>query len=276
MSDSKDLSKFVEELADQVRRHVSSWTATREDSPGEFPVDLAPPATARVDPASIRSAADLAPYIDHTLLKPEARAEDVAKVAREAREHGFATVCVNSAQVATAAKVLAGSKTVPIAVVGFPLGASLSSAKAFEAREAIRAGAREIDMVLNVGALKARDHALVFQDIRAVVDACRPVPVKVILETSLLTDEEKVFGCLLSKSAGAAFVKTSTGFGSGGATVEDVALMRLTVGDDVGVKASGGIRSSEDALKMLRAGANRLGASASVAIVNGQVSTAKY
>jgi deoxyribose-phosphate aldolase len=165
---------------------------------------------------------------------------------------------------------------VPIAVVGFPLGASLPSAKAFEAREAIRAGAREIDMVLNVGALKSRDYAQVHQDIAAVVDACRPLPVKVILETALLTDEEKVLACALSKAAGASFVKTSTGFGPGGATAEDVALMRRVVGEDVGVKASGGVRSAEDAMKLLRAGANRLGASASVAIVSGQTSTAKY
>jgi deoxyribose-phosphate aldolase len=229
-----------------------------------------------VKPESILTNADLAQYIDHTLLKPEATREDVLRVAEEARTHGFATVCVNSWHVATVAKVLEGSRTLPIAVVGFPLGAALSSAKAFEAREAIAAGAREIDMVLNVGALKSRDYALVHQDIAAVVEASRPHPVKVILETSLLTQEEKLLACALAKAGGAAFVKTSTGFGSAGATAEDVALMRRVVGEEVGVKASGGIRSSEDALKMLQAGANRLGASASVAIVSGQQSTAKY
>ncbi|MCP3144057.1 deoxyribose-phosphate aldolase [Pyxidicoccus xibeiensis] len=276
MSDSEDVIKFVEEIADQARRRMHAWkeASTQEANAAAAPATR--PATGRVDVEALRSPAELAPYIDHTLLKPEARAQDVVKVAEEARQHGFATVCVNSVHVATAAKVLAGSSTVPIAVVGFPLGASLPSAKAFEAREAIRAGAREIDMVLNLGALKARDHALVHQDIAAVVDACGPVPVKVILETGQLTDEEKVIACALSKAAGATFVKTSTGFGPGGATAEDVALMRRVVGDDVGVKASGGIRSADDAMKMLRAGANRLGASASVAIVTGQSSTAKY
>jgi deoxyribose-phosphate aldolase len=270
MSDSEDVIKFVEEFADQARRRMHAWKASSTPAPVEWPD------TARVDLESIRSPADLAPYIDHTLLKPDARAEDVVRVAEEARQHGFATVCVNSAHVATAARVLAGATAVPIAVVGFPLGASLPAAKAFEAREAIRAGAREIDMVLNVGALKAHDYALVHQDIAAVVEASRPLPVKVILETALLTDEEKVLACALAKAAGAAFVKTSTGFGPGGATAEDVALMRRVVGEDVGVKASGGVRSAEDAMKMLRAGANRLGASASVAIITGQTSTAKY
>ncbi|QSQ23913.1 deoxyribose-phosphate aldolase [Pyxidicoccus parkwayensis] len=276
MSDSQDVfAKFLEELADQARRRMDAWKESSPTEPGA-PAPDSMPSTGRVDMESIRSPADLAPYIDHTLLKPEARAEDVVKLAEEARKHGFATVCVNSTHVATAARVLEGSNTVPIAVVGFPLGASLPSAKAFEAREAIRAGAREIDMVLNVGALKAHDYARVHRDIATVVEASLPLPVKVILETALLTDEEKVLACALSKAAGAAFVKTSTGFGPGGATAEDVALMRRVVGEDVGVKASGGIRSAEDAMKMLRAGANRLGASASVAIVSGQTSTGKY
>lgn len=231
---------------------------------------------ARISPESIRTSADIAPYIDHTLLKPEASREEVIKLSEEARKHGFATVCVNSVNVALAARILAGSKTVPIAVVGFPLGAALPSAKAFEAREAIRCGAKEIDMVINIGALKAKDYALVHSDIAKVVEASRPHPVKVILETSQLSLEEKIVGCALSKAAGAAFVKTSTGFSSGGATAEDVALMRKVVGDDVGVKASGGVRSSEDAMKMIQAGANRIGASASVAIITGQKSNAKY
>lgn len=230
----------------------------------------------RISPDKIRTSEDIAPYIDHTLLKPEATREDVVKLAEEARKHGFATVCVNSIHVGTAARVLSGSKTVPIAVVGFPLGAALPGAKAFEAREAIRCGAREIDMVINIGALKAKDHALVLKDISMVVEASRPHPVKVILETSQLNLEEKIVGCALSKAAGAAFVKTSTGFSQSGATAEDIALMRKVVGDDVGVKASGGIRSTEDAMKMIQAGANRLGASASVAIIKGQKSDAKY
>lgn len=222
-----------------------------------------------VDPASLRGPADLARYIDHTVLKADATREDVARACAEARQHGFATVCVNSGQVGHAAALLAGSATVAIAVVGFPLGAALSAAKAFEAREAVRAGAREIDMVLDVGALKARDYQRVHQDIAEVVDAARPWPVKVILETSLLDTEQKRVACALAKAAGAAFVKTSTGFGGGGASVEDIALMRAVVGPEVGVKASGGVRSAEDALAMLRAGACRVGASASVAIISG-------
>lgn len=230
----------------------------------------------RISPDRVRTSADIAPYIDHTLLKPDATREEVLKVAEEARKFGFATVCVNSSQVGTVARVLQGSNTVPIAVVGFPLGAALPSAKAFEAREAIRCGAREIDMVINIGALKAKDYAVVHKDIAMVVDASKPYPVKVILETSQLSQDEKIVACALSKAAGAAFVKTSTGFGGGGATAEDVALMRKIVGDDVGVKASGGVRSTEDAMKMIQAGANRIGASASVAIVTGGTSTAKY
>ena len=154
-----------------------------------------------------------------------------------------------------------------IAVVGFPFGAVLPSAKAFEASEAVRCGAREIDMVINIGALKAKDYARVLEDIAAVVESASPFPVKVILETSELSTDQKIAGCVLAKAAGAAFVKTSTGFSRGGATAEDVALMRRIVGDDVGVKASGGVRSAEDAVRMLRAGASRLGTSASVAIV---------
>lgn len=250
---------------------------TKKESPaGSEPAHVAAVGPGRVPADAVKTSAELAPYIDHTLLKPEASREDVVKLAEEARRHGFATVCVNSSHVATAARVLDGSRTVPIAVVGFPLGAALPSAKAFEAREAIHHGAREIDMVVNLGALKARDYALVHRDIAQVVEASRPHPVKVILETSLLTDEEKVIGSALAKAAGAAFVKTSTGFSAGGATVEDVALMRRVVGEDVGVKASGGIRSAQDAMKMLEAGANRIGASASVAIVTGQKSSAQY
>ncbi len=310
MAEADDIQKAVDEIADRVRRRMSALRAGKEEpcttSPGPVAAARAPEpprvdskecapscdvcpkvdscgsrqavfsGAARIAPDTIRTSADIAPYIDHTLLKPEASREDVVKLAEEARKYGFATVCVNSSQVATAARILSGSKTVPIAVVGFPLGAALPNAKAFEAREAIRCGAREIDMVINIGALKARDYALVFKDIAQVVDASRPHPVKVILETSQLTLEEKISACALSKAAGAAFVKTSTGFSSGGATAEDVALMRKVVGDDVGVKASGGIRSSEDAMKMIQAGANRLGASASVAIISGQKSNAKY
>lgn len=284
-SDAEAFFTALEELVDQARHRLHAWKLQQEAAPPAPAAVLNPEAprppgvktaTARVDPATLVKASDLAPYIDHTLLKPEARTEDIVRVAEEARQYGFATVCVNSCHVATAARVLAGATAVPIAVVGFPLGAALSSAKAFEAREAIRAGAREIDMVLNLGALKAHDYQRVHQDIAAVVEASHPIPVKVILETGHLTDEEKVVACALSKAAGAAFVKTSTGFGPGGATVKDIELMRAVVGDEVGVKASGGVRSAEDAVKLIRAGANRLGASASVAIVTGQISTAQY
>jgi deoxyribose-phosphate aldolase len=230
----------------------------------------------RVSPDALRTSQDIAPFIDHTLLKPDATTAEVVKLCEEAKKYGFATVCVNSINVGTAARALAGSSVLPIAVVGFPLGAALPSAKAFETREAVRCGAKEIDMVMNIGALKSKDYALVLKDIELVVDAAKPWPVKVILETSQLTTEEKIIGCALSKAAGAAFVKTSTGFSTGGATAEDIALMRRIVGDDMGVKASGGVRSTEDALNMITAGANRIGASASVAIVTGQKSNSKY
>jgi deoxyribose-phosphate aldolase len=230
----------------------------------------------RVSPDKLRTSQDIAPFIDHTLLKPEATTAEVVKLCEEAKKYGFATVCVNSIHVGTAARELAGSNVRPIAVVGFPLGAAIPSAKAFETREAVRCGAKEIDMVINIGALKSRDYALALKDIELVVAAAKPWPVKVILETSQLTQEEKIIACALAKAAGAAFVKTSTGFSSGGATAEDVALMRRIVGDDMGVKASGGVRSADDAMKMIAAGANRIGASASVAIVTGQKSGSKY
>jgi len=231
---------------------------------------------ARISPDKIRTSADIAPYIDHTLLKADATREEVLKLCDEAKKYGFATVCLNSSNIGLAARALHGTKVLPIAVVGFPLGASLPSAKAFETREAVRCGAREIDTVINIGALKTRDYSLVLADLEAVVQAARPWPVKVILETAQLSNEEKVIGCALSKAAGAAFVKTSTGFGGGGATAEDVALMRKVVGNELGVKASGGVKSTDDAMKMIAAGANRIGASASVAIVTGAKSDAKY
>ena len=220
-------------------------------------------------PGNGRREASLAQMIDHTLLRPDATRSELQKLADEARQHGFATVCVNSANVRLMRQLLGGSGVPVCAVVGFPLGAMNPRTKAFETREAIRCGAKEIDMVLNLGALKSRDLELVFRDIKGVVDAARPVPVKVILETSKLDEEEKVIACSLSAAAGAAFVKTSTGFGGGGATAEDVSLMRRVVGDALGVKASGGVRDRASAEAMLSAGATRLGASASVAIVTG-------
>ena len=212
---------------------------------------------------------DIAAMIDHTLLKADATSDDVRKLCDEARRYHFASVCVNTTFVPLCKRLLAGSGVMVCAVVGFPLGAMAPNAKAFEAREAVRAGADEIDMVINQGALKSRDYALVQEDIRKVVEASRPARVKVILETGALTQEEKIIAITLSKVAGAHFVKTSTGFGPGGATVEDVALMRKLVGSELGVKASGGVRTCEDAQKMRAAGANRIGASASVAITLG-------
>lgn len=206
--------------------------------------------------------------IDHTLLKADATRDEVKKLCEEARKHEFASVCVNTTNVRYAATLLGGTNVMVCAVVGFPLGAATGAAKAFEAKEAVRAGASEIDMVMNIGAMKSGDYATVLDDICRVVAAARPHGVKVILETGLLAHDEKVAGCVLAKVGGAAFVKTSTGFNNTtGATVEDVMLMRRLVGDEMGVKASGGIRTKEDAEKMVKAGATRLGASASVAIV---------
>lgn len=219
----------------------------------------------------------LAGMIDHTLLKPDATQDELKKVCDEAKQYHFATVCVNSSNIPFIARQLKGSGVKPIAVVGFPLGAATPQAKAFEAKEAIKAGAEEIDMVINIGALKSKNYKMVYEDILCVVNASRPHKVKVIIETSSLDHDEKVAACVLAKTAGAAFVKTSTGFASGGATVEDIELMRRIVGDDMEVKASGGVRSKEDAEAMIKAGANRIGASASVAIVTGAKSkSGKY
>ncbi len=211
----------------------------------------------------------MASMIDHTLLKPDATKDDLAKICKEAAQYNFATVCVNSVNIPFVARQLKGSSVKPIAVVGFPLGAASTHAKVCEARDAISAGALEIDMVINLGALKSKDYRTVYEDIKAVVEASKPYIVKVIIESASLDHDEKVAACVLSKSAGAAFVKTSTGFGPGGATVEDVALMRKIVGSDMEVKASGGIRTREDAVAMVAAGADRIGASASIAIVTG-------
>lgn len=212
----------------------------------------------------------LASMIDHTLLKPDATREELVKLCEEAKQYNFATCCVNSSNIPLVAKLLKGSSVKPIAVVGFPLGAATTQSKVFESKEAIANGAQEIDMVINIGALKSKDYALVFEDIQRVVEASKPHKVKVILETSNLDHDEKIAGCVLSKAAKAAFVKTSTGFGKGGATTEDVELMKRIVGGDMEVKASGGIRTKEDAVAMVKAGASRVGASASIAIAMGQ------
>ena len=221
---------------------------------------------------------DIAAAIDHTLLKPDATAEDIDQLCREAAEWKFATVCVNPTWVARAASRLRGTRVGVCSVVGFPLGATTPDVKQYETRRAIFDGANEIDMVINVGALKSGDLRVVTDDIRAVVGACVECGVtsKVILETALLTDEEKVTACTLAKAAGADFVKTSTGFGPGGATAADVALMRRVVGREMGVKAAGGVRDLKQVQAMVAAGATRIGASAGVRIVKesrGEVTT---
>jgi len=212
---------------------------------------------------------ELARYIDHTLLKPEATSEQIRQVCREALQYHFASVCVNPSYVELVARELSGSDVKTCSVVGFPFGATLPEVKTFETRKSIELGAQEIDMVINIGALKSGDEELVGKDIEAVVEVAheRDALVKVIIEAALLTDEEKVRACLIAKRAGADYVKTSTGFGPGGATVEDVKLMRATVGPSMGVKAAGGIRTLEKALAMIEAGATRIGASAGVKIV---------
>ncbi|HOO76977.1 MAG TPA: deoxyribose-phosphate aldolase [bacterium] len=206
--------------------------------------------------------------IDHTLLKATATEEQIRQLCREAAEYGFASVCINPAWVELCAKLLRRSEVKVCTVIGFPLGANTSRTKAFEARNAIENGAAEVDMVMNIGAMKSGRSDWVLKDIQAVVRASRPnILVKVIIETCYLTDEEKVKACELSKQAGADFVKTSTGFGTGGATAADVALMRKVVGTALGVKASGGVRDFDDAQTMMKAGASRLGASASLKII---------
>ena len=214
------------------------------------------------------TAGDWASLIDHTLLKPEASEADIKKLCEEAAQFGFASVCVNPSWVKKAAEFLRGTGVPVCTVIGFPLGATISDVKAYEARRAIFNGAREVDMVINVGALKSGDDCTVEDDIRAVADAAHEngVLCKVIIETALLTDEEKVRACLASKNAGADFVKTSTGFAKGGATVHDDSLMRQTVGSALGVKASGGVKGIDDARAMFEAGATRIGASVGVKI----------
>ncbi|MGQ9600372.1 MAG: deoxyribose-phosphate aldolase [Anaerolineae bacterium] len=213
--------------------------------------------------------AEIARMIDHTLLKPDATQDQIAQLCYEARKYGFAAVCVNPTWVKLCSQLLKGSPVRVCTVVGFPLGATPTEVKAYEAQQAIDDGATEVDMVINIGALKSKDYALVERDIATVARTCHAggAILKVILETALLTDEEKVIACQLAKAAGADFVKTSTGFGPGGATVRDVELMRQVVGAEMGVKAAGGIRSYQDAQAMIAAGATRIGASAGVQIV---------
>jgi len=242
----------VQRARESVRGFVAAGATRFSSAPGATDVPL-----------------DIARTIDHTLLKPDATAAQIRRLCEEAKQYHFASVCVNPGWARLCAELLRGSDVKVCTVIGFPLGATTPAAKAFEARKAIREGAREVDMVINVGALKGGNLDLVHRDIREVVEAAHDsgALVKVIIETALLTDEEKVIACVLAKRAKADFVKTSTGFSSGGATLRDVAIMRATVGSSMGVKAAGGIRSYADALGMVEAGATRIGASAGVAIV---------
>ena len=220
---------------------------------------------------------NVAKYIDHTLLKPEVTGKEIAVLCEEADKHGFFSVCIQPSWVKTAAQKLADSEVKVCTVIGFPHGATTSEVKAFETKDAISNGADEVDMVINIGQLKAGNLDYVREDIKSVVDAAnKEALVKVIIESSLLNEDEVVTVSRLAKEAGADFVKTSTGFNGGGATVEAVALMRLTVGEDMGVKASGGVRSAEDAASMIEVGATRIGASSGIAIVNGAISDSDY
>ena len=255
-----DQNQLIEKIvAEVVARLQSSGTSSRETgAQGLLPIDLAK-------------------YIDHTLLKPEATAEQIDKLCDEAVHYHFFSVCVNSNWAEHCARRLGGTAVKVCAVVGFPLGAMDSRAKSFEARTAISNGAAEIDMVMNVGAMKAKDLKTVREDMLAVRRACRAgIVLKVIIEACLLSDEEKILACQIAKDVGADFVKTSTGFNKGGATIADVALMRRTVGPKLGVKAAGGVKSFEDAARMIQAGASRLGTSSGVLLVSGQKSTEAY
>lgn len=224
------------------------------------------------------SSANIVSYIDHTILAADATRADIERICAEAVKYHFKSVCVNPIWVSTVTEALAGSGVLTCSVIGFPFGATTTASKVFEARGAIADGAKEIDMVINIAAAKAGDETGLIADISAIADAVHEggAILKVIIETSLLTDEEKVLACRASVAAGADFVKTSTGFAGGGATLEDVALMRATVGPDLGVKASGGVRSLETARAMIAAGATRLGSSSGVAIVEGELGTEGY
>jgi deoxyribose-phosphate aldolase len=268
------LERLVEQITDLVVSRLGDGAGAAGDgacSPHHLACAIQAGASRLGLPAGRAGAGggDVARYIDHTLLKPEAARPEVERLCQEARAFGFASVCVNPTWVKECAHALYGSPVKTCTVVGFPLGATLPDVKAYETRRAVFDGATEIDMVINIGALKSGDDELVGRDIRLVVEAAHEACalVKTILETALLTDEEKVRACLLAKEAGADFVKTSTGFSKGGATVADIELMRRTVGAGVGVKAAGGVKDLQAAREMIAAGATRIGASAGVRIV---------
>lgn len=266
------VAQIGDEFAARLGRPAVAAASSGYDAPAAIVTTAAGPGeTAAGGPSDAR----LAAMIDHTLLRADATTEEILQICAEARTHGFASVCVNSGWVALVARELRGTAVKTCTVIGFPLGAMATAAKVFEAEEAIRCGATEVDMVLAVGLLRGGEELAVEKDIRAVAEACHRggAILKVILETALLNDAQKVAGCRRAVAAGADFVKTSTGFSKGGATVPDIALMRRTVGPGIGVKASGGIRGLADARKMIAAGASRIGASASVKIV--QESAAK-
>ncbi len=278
--DSAQLEQLVAEIGEAIlarvapaqgQRSCSTCARTCTDSCAGATQDIVRAGADRVSSCQRVAQTDpgIARLIDHTVLKPDATRDQIVKLCREARQYGFASVCINPCWIAVAAKELAGSPVKVCTVIGFPLGANTTHVKAVETEEAVRLGAHEIDMVINVGALRSGDHDTVRADIQAVCEAAHRggAIVKTILETALLDDNQKAVACTLAKLAGADFVKTSTGFASAGATVHDVALMRLTVGDKIGVKAAGGIRTLEDLRSMVEAGATRIGASASVKIV---------
>jgi deoxyribose-phosphate aldolase len=273
-----EFEKLVEQITDQIIARLQADGAHNLDGDGGIecsPHHIACALNAGASRIGLAwgqqaaASADVAKYIDHTLLKPEATRGEIEKLCQEASAFNFASVCVNPTWVKECAFALHGSPVKVCTVVGFPLGATMCDVKAYEARRAIFDGATEIDMVINIGALKSGDDAKVKRDIQAVVEAAHEACaiVKVIIETALLTDDEKVRACLLAKEAGADFVKTSTGFSRGGATVADIELMRRTVGSEVGVKAAGGVKDLASAREMIAAGATRIGASAGVKIV---------
>lgn len=256
-----EIDKLIEKIAEEVYRRVALETKN------------VPSGYMAANSGSIGNFNSVASTIDHTLLKPDATAEQVKKLCMEAREYKFASVCVNSCHVSLVAQMLTGSGVKTCSVVGFPLGAMTTRAKVEETKEAIEYGANEIDMVINVGAAKSGDWDFVKKDIEALVHVVKgKALLKVIIETCLLTDEEKVKACALSKIAGADFVKTSTGFSTGGATVEDIKLMRQVVGPELGVKASGGVKDYKTAMAMINAGATRIGTSSGISIAKNEKS----
>lgn len=278
--DEKTLERIIEQITHEVLVLVQEGGAATNSvaalSATNYLDRVAPVVSAGAD--RVASTLGVAPtdgslshMIDHTVLKPDTTHDQIAQLCHEARKYGFASVCVNPSYVKLCADLLKGSNVLVCTVIGFPLGATSTESKVFEAQKAVRDGAKEVDMVNNVGALKSRDYELVERDIASVAAAAHAggAILKVIIEAALLTDEEKVAASQIAKVAGADFVKTSTGFGPGGATAEDVSLMRRVVGPQMGVKASGGIRTYADAQKMIAAGASRIGASASVKIIQG-------